>query len=153
MYQPKELAAMRTIDVHKVNPVNDVLDIAVLDDPGAGGANHLYRISGFDPARNPSLMAAPGVNFRFSLPEGAEEVVTHLDILFQNGPIAERGVNGLTQEVLLAIVVDRLNSFQNGPFANRFNEDALRHVEAALHILHERTKERVDRGVEGTLQA
>jgi hypothetical protein len=57
------------------------------------------------------------------------------DIQFQNGPIAEAGVNGITQEVLLAIVADRLRSFQAGPYACQENADALSHVSAAQAVL------------------
>lgn len=114
---------MRKINTHKINPANDTIDITVLDEPGAGGANHEYMIE------TPS-----GLTSRIS---------------FQNGPIAEKGVNGITQEVLLAIVIDRLKSFQNGPFACRENALALTKIEEAQHWLHHRTLERMSRGVEG----
>lgn len=71
-------------------------------------------------------------------------------ILFQNGPIAENGVNGVTQEVLLAIIIDRLESFQKGPFACRDNAVALTHLETAKLWLFKRTLDRMQRGVEGT---
>lgn len=45
---------MRTINDHKVNSANDKLEIAVEDEPGAGGANHRYSITGFDTNGNPS---------------------------------------------------------------------------------------------------
>jgi hypothetical protein len=68
---------------------------------------------------------------------------------FQNGPINEVGVNGITQEVLLAVVADRLRSFQAGPFACRENALALTKVEEAMHWLQKRTMDRMRRGVEG----
>lgn len=68
----------------------------------------------------------------------------------QNGPIAEQGVNGLTQEVLLEIISDRLRSFQKGPFSCRENALALTKIEEAQHWLHSRTLARMQRGVEGT---
>ncbi|KVR99176.1 hypothetical protein WK29_30460 [Burkholderia vietnamiensis] len=71
-------------------------------------------------------------------------------MLFQNGPIAEAGVNGITQEVLLAIVADRLRSFQAGPYACRENALALTKIEEAQHWLQQRTIARMRRGVEGT---
>lgn len=70
--------------------------------------------------------------------------------LFQNGPIPESGVNGVTHEVLLAIVADRLRSFQKGPYACKANACALTHIEEAQHWLQQRTIERMRRGVEGT---
>src|SRR5439155_14188853 len=106
------------------------------DEPGAGGANHRYEITGFDAASNGS----------HQVPEGQTKKV----ILFQNGPIKEVGVNGLTQEALLAITIDRLRSFQNGPFNCRENAIALTHCETALMWLQRRTIERIKRGVEGT---
>ncbi|MGF7151323.1 hypothetical protein FHS96_004986 [Sphingomonas zeicaulis] len=130
---------MRTIEDHKVNPANDVLRVEVLDEPGAGGANHYYRVTGFNSSTNPSDPFAATLG-----PTDAS------GILFQNGPIGEVGVNGLTQEVLLAIVADRLRAFQAGPFACRANEHALVHVEEAMHWLQQRTIERMRRGVEGT---
>ncbi len=117
---------MRTINDHKVNPANDRINITVTDEPGAGGANHEYHVS-WDGFPNGGVV-----------------------LKFQNGPIAEAGVNGLTQEVLLAICVDRLRSFQAGPYACRENALALTKIEEAQHWLHHRTLARMARGVEGT---
>lgn len=134
---------MRQIHDHKVNPANDTITIEVLDEPGAGGANHAYSITGYDLKSNPS--------FGFlGVPAGAHDFSTA--ILFQNGPIAEAGVNGITQEVLLAVVIDRLRSFQAGPYACRENALALTKLEEAQHWLHHRTRARMARGVEGTHQ-
>lgn len=133
---------MRKIDTHKVNPANDTLDIKVLDEPGAGGASHLYEIAGFNTETNPSC---PFVA-RYGNP------ANHSTVLFQNGPIPEKGVNGVTQEALLAIVEDRLASFQAGPFACEENQKALDAVREAQHWLQFRTLKRMARGVEGTHQ-
>jgi hypothetical protein len=129
---------MREVLDHKVNPANDTISISVTDEPGAGGANHRYEIAGFDTATNVSLAPA------------GPEPKSGLVVLFQNGPINEVGVNGVTQEVLLAIVADRLRSFQSGPYACRENALALTKVEEAVHWLHSRTLARMRRGVEGT---
>ena len=56
--------------------------------------------------------------------------------------------NGVTNEVLLAIVIDRLEGFQSGPFACDGNQKALDACRASLEALHERTRERLARGVE-----
>ena len=125
---------MRNIDEHKINPVNDTLNIAVLDAPGAGGANHKYLVTKLGWTREPDGSNANGV----------------WNIDFQNGIILEAGVNGLTHEVLLAIVADRLRSFQAGNFACKANACALTHIEEAQHWLQQRTIERMRRGVEGT---
>jgi hypothetical protein len=115
---------MREIHDHRVNPANDQISIRVVDEPGAGGANHKYDVM---------------------LPSGD---TTTID--FQNGPIAEAGVNGITQEVLIAICIDRLRRFQAGPYACRENALALTKLEEAQHWLHSRTRARMARGVEGT---
>jgi hypothetical protein len=60
------------------------------------------------------------------------------------------GVNGITNEVLLAIVADRLRGFQSSPYACQENAEALECTEAALRRLHDRTRAREARGVEGT---
>lgn len=120
----------REINEHKVNPANDRLKITVMDPPGSGGASHVYKIE-IEPQTNDS------------------SPVELVEIKFQNGPINESGVNGVTQEALLAIVADRLRSFQAGPFSTRDNSIALTHVEDALLRLQRRTLDRMRRGVEG----
>lgn len=132
---------MRAITDHIVpgDSANHQLTIEVHDEPGQGGANHAYAIYGFHTQSNTSAGPAPF---------GKDE--TCAAILFQNGPIKEFGVNGLTQEALLAIVIDRLRSFQSGPFACDDNELALKHTQAALNTLQNRTRARIARGVEGT---
>ncbi len=116
---------MRELTDHIVSGDQAVqLKISVTDEPGAGGANHSYRVTGPN--------------------------ATKTDIEFQNGPIKEVGVNGLTQETLLAIVIDRLRSFQAGPYSCRENAIALTHCEEALMWLQRRTVGRIKRGVEGT---
>lgn len=121
---------MRTVEYHKINPVNDTLNITVMDEPGSGGACHVYSVAPKDSA-------------------GCEM----LTINFQNGPIGEVGVNGVTQEILLAVVIDRLRSFQTGPFSSRENALALTKCEEALHWLQQRTLDRMRRGVEGLTKA
>jgi len=123
---------MRTLNEHKINPCNDTLSITVTDQPGAGGACHHYLIAGYKPEN------------------GGVAIPAETLIAFQNGPINEVGVNGVTQEVLLAIVADRLRSFQAGPYACRDNAVALTKIEEAQMWLQKRTLERMRRGVEGT---
>ncbi|HEY1191671.1 MAG TPA: hypothetical protein VGE74_28825 [Gemmata sp.] len=132
--------AEREITTHKVNGCNEALKIEVLDEPGAGGACHLYQITGFNSRTNPSdpWTARHG------------QPAQHSTVLFQNGPIPEVGTNGVTHEALLAVVIDRLKGFQSGPFACPENDDAIMHLERAVNALHARTLKRVERGVEGT---
>ncbi len=127
---------MRTLTSHIVNPANDKLKIHVEDEPGSGGANHRYHIAGFDTATNPQAG------------QGASD--KHVVLLFQNGPIAEAGVNGITHEALLAVLIDRLQGFQKGPYAGRENAVALTKLQEAQMWLQQRTLQRMQRGVEGT---
>ena len=73
-----------------------------------------------------------------------------MSLSFQNGPIKEAGVNGITHEVLLAVLIDRMRSFQDGDYACRENAIALTKLEEALMWLNKRTQGREARGVEGT---
>lgn len=116
----------RELTSHKVNGCNEAISVCALDAPGCGGASHEYRIA---------ADGSPGFCF---------------EIRFQNGPLREAGVNGLTQEALLAVLEDRLVGFQSGPYATADNAEALAHIRGAMECLHRRTKERVARGVEGT---
>lgn len=127
---------MREITSHKVNPVNEQLKIEVLDPALNHGASDCYRISGFDTYRHPSTVF----------------VATDVALVFQNGNPAEVGVNGITHEALLAILIDRIEAFQGGPFANVYNADALMMLKGAQNRLQDRTRERMARGVEGTHQ-
>jgi len=130
---------MRELHGHKVNPANDTLKIEVADEPGAGNANHRYIIGPYDDHSNPS--AEPEML-------GLKRSV----ILFQNGPIQEAGVNGVTHEALLAILIDRLEGFQAGAFSCRENALALTKLQEAQMWLQKRTRDRMARGVEGTHQ-
>lgn len=134
-----EPAARREIRDHKVGEVNDGITITVHDEPGAGGANHLYMVRGFDTSTNKSdpFVARHGGPAK------------HATILFQNGGLKEAGINGVTHEILLAVVIDRLRSFQAGPFPNAHNQVALAACQEALGALKARTVERQARGVEG----
>lgn len=117
---------MRTINTHKVNPANDKITIEVTDKPGPGGANHTYRLNWGSGA---------------------------VTLQFQNGAINEVGVNGITHEALIAILIDRLEAFQRGPYSCRDNAIALTHLETAKLWLFNRTLARMARGVEGTMTA
>jgi hypothetical protein len=119
----------RELVSYKVNGVNDMLKVEVIDEPGSGGANHSYYVY-------PTAGNASGVR-----------------IDFQKGPLSETSYpNGLTQEVLLSIVEERLKGFQSGQCACRENAVALTKVQEAMMWLKRRTEERVARGVEGTHQ-
>lgn len=133
---------MRELHDHKTNGCNEALKIEAIVDPGPGGASHLYEITGFDTGTNPSMY---GIT-REGAPKGS------LLIPFQNGPIPEKGVNGITSEALLAILIDRHRGFASGPYPSRDNSIALTHMEDALLRLQNRTNDRIRRGVEGKME-
>ena len=102
--------------------------VVVMDERGPGNANHKYEIQPVDPTKHFILGS----------------------IRFQNGPIQENGVNGIHNEDLIAIVIDRLEGFQAGDYAHEANASAIALLREALAILRSRTDERKARGVEGT---
>lgn len=124
---------MRELTSHRVNGLNEALRIVVLDEPGQGNACHKYEI-GYGSGPDDLSDANPCY------------------IRFQNGPIAEVGVNGLSNEALLAVVEDRLLGFQSGQYACRENAVALTKLQEAMMWLQKRTRDRMARGVEGTNQ-
>lgn len=127
---------MREIKTHVANALNEVLCVKAVDEPGQGGACHYYEIHADES--------------KVTLKDGQ---TVSCSILFQNGPIKEFGVNGVSNESLLAVVRDRLECFQRGPFACDTNQVALDSVIAAMESLHSRTRDRVQRGVEGENKA
>lgn len=127
---------MREIKTHHVNGLNEAILLRVVDEPGPGGANHDYEL-----VLSPDLV-------RNNPPHSMQAT----RILFQKGPILEAGINGLSGEVLLAIVRDRLECFQQGPYACDSNELALAHVIGAMAALDSRTRARIVQGVEGKSQ-
>lgn len=72
------------------------------------------------------------------------------EIHFQEGAIKECGVNGVCNEDLLNMVLERLEGFQNSEFKCRENALAITAIEEALLWLRKRTIAREQRGVEGT---
>lgn len=73
-------------------------------------------------------------------------------ITFQRGPIKEYGVNGIHNEDLILILIDRIERFQKTPYACKENEEALTHLYSAVAALRKRTNDRKERGVLGTSQ-
>lgn len=115
---------------HHIDPFG-AADIAIVcdeRDPDAGGASHHYV------ARTVGGTVA--------------------EVHFQHGPRGEGGkLTGCTNEVLLAIVIDRLEGLQTGPFACEANDRMLNHVRDALDISRSRAAERKARGVLGQNKA
>jgi hypothetical protein len=98
-----------------------------LDEKGNGNANHKYSVSS---TNEPSTIFAT--------------------VNFQDGAILEAGINGCHNEDLIAIVIHRLQGFQDGAWKCRENALAITKLEEALQWLNYRTTSRQKRGVEGT---
>lgn len=130
---------MREITTHMVDGKGagqDDTQIFVEDLPGQGGACHKYVVTTKGPAANMML-------------EDGSAVQALLRISFQDGPIQEVGINGVQQEHLAAVMIDRLEGFQGGKYANELNAKALASFREGLGYLQQRTRDRIARGVEG----
>ena len=114
---------------------DDSIEVLVLDKKGAGGARHKYNVvcKEADPEK------------------GGQRELGH--IAFQNGNRLENGINGLTNEALLAIVAHRCQDFMEGPFPHETTRMALEAIRAGLAHLESRTADRKARGVEGQEKA
>lgn len=71
-----------------------------------------------------------------------------LSLEFQSGPVKENGVNGITSEALLAILIHRTQVL-NDRFQCRENSIAITKMQEALMWFDKRTADRKARGVEG----
>lgn len=94
-------------------------------------------------------------DFQFNAPHLFEVINVHTgDVIqtihFQEGPVKECGINGVANEDLIAMVIERLEEFQNSAFATMDNEMAIIKLQEALMWLRKRTLEREARGVDGT---
>lgn len=107
-------------------------------DPGAGGASHRYTAS---------------INTEVRDEKGEEIHLEVLDVQFQHRPRHDpEATSGITDAVLLAILIDRMKAFQAGPFSCRENALALTKLEEAHQWLGHRARDRARRGVLGTTQ-
>lgn len=87
------------------------------------------------------------------IPAGGSVRGIGLDITWQNGALgrgSERKVpNGAFVETVISAVIQRIQYYQT-KFPCRENAIAITKLEEALHWLEARTKDREERGVEGT---
>lgn len=102
---------MRLITAHQIDESNRGLEIEVIEPPDANGSTRKYIIVG-DGGFRCSLNFAGGDPF---LP-------------------------GLTNEALLAVIIDRLDSFQGGPHACAENATALNALRVASAALTQRAQ-------------
>jgi len=116
----------RKLDTHEIEGWPRDVTCHVLKDADVGGADSVYVLQ----------------------VTGGKTEPTVLD--FQRGPTKEVGFNGLTNEVLLAVVVDRLDAFQAGPYPCDENFEAARHCKGVLTALKQRKARRITQGTAGT---
>ena len=119
---------MRTITTHHDgHGLNDAIEIIADErDPVNGNVSHNYAV-------------------RIG--------TTYFNVSFQHGPRNVTGsLAGITDAVLAAIWIDRLEGYQEGRFACEENEVQLGHVRAALAASRARADRRAAAGTLGTLQ-
>lgn len=92
--------------------------------------------------------AANGTNISGHLYKVMMGDVELTEIQFQFGGVEKNGVNGVTSEALLAILIDRTDAL-NGQFPCEENEAAIKGMKEALASFNLRTSKRMMRGVEG----
>jgi len=89
-----------------------------------------------------------------TVPAGGHTFGPGFSISWQNGPLgrgpSRREPNGAFVETIIAATMDRLQFYQDSPFACQANQEVIDLLRDALSILDERTKEREARAVEGT---
>lgn len=90
------------------------------------------------------------VTKQVAVPNGEPQEHVLQTIHFQEGAIKEHGVNGVMNEDLIAMVICRLEHFNQSEFRCRENSMAITKLEEALLWLRKRTMGREKRGVEGT---
>ena len=118
-------------------------EVFAIDEPGAGGAHHLYEVVKLNTGR----ICEEDDTFR-TRPENML-----LTVQMQEGPRNHpKAVHGVLDTDLLEIVRDRLTAFQSGPYACRENACALTHIEEALLWMNKRVEDRITRGVLGTYE-
>lgn len=123
---------------HKNNKFNrDCIAVTTADVRQSDNANHAYKIAVY-PAFDENGCREPDV-----------APITEVTLQFQNGGLKDVGPNGITDQALLAIVLDRLRGFNDGPFRSRENSVMITKIEEALMWGEKRGNDRSRRGVEG----
>lgn len=89
-------------------------------------------------------------------PAGGVTTGKGIEIQWQAGPLSLDGVrrepNGAFVEGVIEAAIGRIEFYQASKFHSLSNAVALGNLKAALEALTERTRDRVDREVEGTHQ-
>lgn len=134
---PGPVTLTREIIEHRINSFNREHIRILANEKSHGGASHVYQIN----------------VVRASSEHASTAPIEAAVIKFQMGPVQEVGFNGISDEALIAIVIDRVKGFQQGSVPCRQNALAITKLEEAVHWLRDRAEERERRGVEGTRAA
>lgn len=119
----------RVIETHHDGHGLNESIVLLADEPNASGASHFYQAHIGDSEGDDSLVVL---------------------VQFQNGPRnVEGSTPGATEAVLMAILIDRLEGFQAGPYACPENDRQLKYLRIALEATRARADERAARGVLG----
>ncbi len=123
----------RPLSDHRNNKFNrECVEVFTTDYRADDRAHHGYRVEVYD---------------RYGgKPDGG--MVASCDIQFQNGGLKETGPNGITDQALLAIVLDRVRSFNDGPYRCRENSMMITKLEEALMWGEKRVNDRAHHNVE-----
>jgi hypothetical protein len=115
--------------------LNESIQITAEDEIGPGGAHHNYL-------------------FMVETDDPIPQQVSCGYLQFQRGPRNEPGsIPGIVEAAVLAVLIDRLESFQAGPYACEENRIALIFLNDAMEQIKLRVRNRAERGVLGTAQA
>lgn len=125
----------REIFDHKNNKYNrEHITVRTGDYRSSDNANHKYVILVYANPLSDGVQPGP---------------IAQCEINFQNGGLKEVGPNGITDQALLAVVLDRLRSFNDGPYRSRENSMMITKLEEVLMWGEKRGNDRARRGVEG----
>lgn len=119
----------RELDDHKTSKLNrENIVVKTADFRAVDNAHHKYTVECKDA-------------------DGA--TVECCEINFQNGGLKDVGPNGITEQALMAIILDRYRSFNAGPYSCRENAMVITKLEEVLMWSEKRANDRAKRGVEG----
>lgn len=121
--------------------LNDLLSIYADDrDPECGNASHLYQVT------------MDVTHTDYAIQSGCTGLARRqvAEVRFQHGARDEAGsLPGMTDDALLAILLDRYRGFQSGRFACRENALVITKLEEAHHWMQTRARARRRQGVLG----
>lgn len=106
------------------------------------------RVAHVEFSKTPNQPSAPG--HQYAALSGEEH--DYMPLIFRNGPVPTNGVNGWTNEALLAALIHR-TTVLDLQYPCIENAEAIAHMRAALTAFESRTAKRIARGVEGTMTA